>query len=104
MQINFNSPILDLDGKPLEVEGEPITLATLAIKALFETLADERGQPEQLSGEEKNKNAILAQAIHTTGDLDLEVEQVAMLKARIGRLCGPLLVMRAYALLEGKAS
>lgn len=102
MKIDFGASILDLDGEPL-MEGEnPITLAAVSVNALLATLTDAQGQPEQLSGEDKVKSATLAQAIHTVGTVDLEAEQVALLKGRIGRLYGPLLVMQAWNLLDPK--
>lgn len=103
MNINFNAPILNLDGNEITEGGEAVTLRSVAINALLATLADGAGRPEQLGGTEKVRLATLAQAIHSAEDeLDLEVEDVALIKERIGRAYQPLAVMQAWKLLEGK--
>lgn len=112
MQIDFSAPINGLDGQPIRESAgsdRPATLGSIAIAALLTPLpapvgfGQQPGQPEQLDALKKVEHATLAQAIHGAGQLDLTVEQVASLKDRIGRMFDPLVVMRAFALLEGKA-
>lgn len=99
MKIDFSAPILDLDGKPIEGD---LTLGSLSVNALLATLMD-HGQPEQLSGTEKVRQAVLAQKIHSEKTIDLQAEDVALLKDRIGRSYAPLAVMQAWQLLDPPA-
>lgn len=93
---NFDQLILDLNGQLIQHEGKPLTLTTVAINAL---LANYEG--EQISGQMKADRMQLAMRIneHPT-DVDLPTEQIAKLKELIGRAFTPLIVGRAYALLE----
>jgi hypothetical protein len=102
MKIDFSSAITELDGS-LAKDGEKVvTLATLAVNALINTLADAAGRAEQLDAEMKVRLAKLAQDIHCAGDkaLDLTVEDIALIKQRIGRAFSQVAVMRAWALLD----
>lgn len=106
MLIDFSKSITDFNGNPVkdgEGEGAKIlTLSTVAINALLGTLPDQNGRPEQLSGEGKVRHAALAQSIYNSaGDMDVKLEDLALLKERIGRSYGPLTVLRAWSILEG---
>lgn len=112
MKINFSAPILNFDGeavmetdekgKPLE--GKPLTLSTISVNALVMPLPDGRGQQEHLDGAAKVRHACLAETIFkSTAPIDLKVEDIALIKERIGRGYGPLVVMRCWALLESGA-
>ena len=100
MKIDFSARIVNLDGEPVEENGVVLTLGSLSINALLATLADLRGQTEQLPGTEKVRQATLAQKIHTEGSVDLSAEDITMLKDRIGRAYSPLAVMQAWQLLD----
>lgn len=105
MKVDFTAAIRDLDGEQINENGKPITLGTLSINALLATLPDARAQPEQMDGTEKVRLATLAQAIHLTPKIiDLEAEQIALLKERIGRAYQPLAVKQAWDLLDPKDS
>lgn len=96
MRRNFDKVILTLDGQPLHHEGKVLTLAGVAVNAL---LANFEG--ENVSGQQKADRMQLALAINTVPDqVDLSAEQLAKLKDLIGRAYTPLVVGRAYQLLE----
>lgn len=99
MKINFASPITGLDDQPLTTDGQPLTLRAVSVNALLMDLATPQG-PEQIDAEQKVKNALLAHDIYKNDDVDLKAEDVASLKARIGKAYGPLVVMRAWELLD----
>lgn len=109
MKINFTVKLVGLDGQPVlekDTDGQTkmVTLATVAVNALLAPLVDMRGQPEQLDGLTKVRHATLAESIFKATDaVDLKVEDIALIKERIGRAFAPLVVMRAWALLEGDA-
>jgi hypothetical protein len=103
MKIDFGLPITDLDGKPVEDDGKPVTLGAISIAALLNGLDDDSGRPERLNAEAKVRQAVLASAIYTASDpINIKVDDVSLLKERIGRLCGPLVVMRAWTILDPK--
>lgn len=102
MKIDFSKPILDLAGMPVKqteaADSPDATLATVATGALMATFPDER----ELSGTDKAARFHLAMKLTNGGDVDLKVEDVALLKNLIGKAFGPLVVGRAYDLLDPK--
>jgi hypothetical protein len=96
--IDFSTPILDLDGTPAKNEaGKDTTLGSLAVAALLAVLPEDRTEP----AEQRARRGWLAQKIHDAPEpIELTAEQVAQLKALIGKVFGPLAVMRAWALLD----
>lgn len=104
MLINFSALITDLGGKPIKDGDIDMTLKDLAVNALITTLTDARGEAERLSGIEKVGNATLAEKIYKSEEpIDLSVEDIAKLKERISRFPFPLVVMRAWSLLDPPA-
>lgn len=97
MKIQWQTVLTDLDGQALKVEGDKeLTLAKVAINALSQlTQAD-----QNMTGEEKFKLGLLTQKIHSEPDADFEVEEIAKVKDRIGKLYAPLAVFQAYNLLK----
>lgn len=87
--INFKAPITDLDGK--QVDGA--TLGSVCTAALL-------APNQQDSAETKGKLFDLALAIHGKEAADLKVEDVAMLKERVGKCYPPLVVGRTWQLLD----
>lgn len=106
--IDFSQKIRSLEGVPVcAVEIKPteecpadkhFTLALAARNALFSQFEDEKN----LSGEDKYKRAALATTIGNGGEVKLKAEDVALLKKLIGKAYGPLLVLQAWNMLEGK--
>lgn len=101
---DFSTPIKDLDGNdlvdPMTIAGEGtvkvVTLARVAANALVQNYPDEAG----LAGDVKVKRFMLALKVTGAGELDLTAEDVAVLKERIAKAYGPLVVGRAWALLD----
>lgn len=105
MKIDFSAELTGLTGDPLKDEtGAVINLGMVCIHVLLTPLTDPaRGQPENPPATEKVRFANLAQDIFTsTKPLDLGVEDVGLLKERIGRAFPPLTVARAWELLDPK--
>lgn len=101
MKINFDAPVLDLAEKPMSDEdGRPVTLGTVVVQALLATL---RGD-ESMAGLAKAECGHLAMQLFPGGEHDLKAEQVAMIKERAGRAFTPLVVARAWALLDPVAT
>jgi hypothetical protein len=102
MKIDFSAVITELDGTVAKDGDKVVTLGKLAIHALINPLPDAAGRAEQLDAEMKVKLAKLAQDIHSATDkaLDLTVEDIALIKQRIGRAFSQIAVMRAWDLLD----
>ena len=105
-EVDFSSPIRDLDGKPVPSCAAdtaechaPLTLSHVAEMAL---LSPSEGR-EQQSLEEKVKRFELAVGLHAGGKLPLSVEDVALLKRLIGSAYAPLVVGRANEILDPPA-
>lgn len=99
MKINFEQVLKELDGKIIQIPGEGVdlTLKIVASRSLSMIFND-----EQISGEEKAKRGLLAFRIYANSDIDLTVEEVALVKKLIGKAYGPLIVTQAWEMLEGK--
>lgn len=108
MKIDFSRPLTALDGSPIKAASENeageeiLTLRLLAINVLLTTMVDERtGHSEVIPASEKVRYAHLAQIIYSAnGPVEIKVEDVALLKERIGRAATPLAVARAWEILD----
>ena len=93
---NFSAKILDLNGKPVVDDGKEVTLGDVAVRALMSLAQDE----QSLAGEEKFKRFALAMRLKDGGEVAVSAEDIAMLKKLIGKLYTPLVVGRAFPLLD----
>lgn len=97
MQIDFSKPILNLKGETVKDEdGKPSTLGSIGCAALLATYADEPG----LRGDEKVKRFRLAETIYAGGVHEISVDDVSMLKTLIAKAFPPLIVARAFDIIE----
>lgn len=103
MKVNFSLPILDLNGAPIKEGGSDanadMTLASISCNALLAPYQDENN----LDGAEKTKRFKLALKVNDGGIIDLAVEDVSLLKRLIAKGYAPLVVGRAYELLDPEA-
>ena len=104
MLIDFRKPIKDLAEQPItETEAGPdgkpkivnLTLSRVAVNAVLGSLPEDR----EISGEQKLKRFLLAQKI-LNAEVELELEDVKLIKDRVGKVFGPLIVGRAFLLLD----
>lgn len=85
---------LAFKGKPVK-EGETVlTLGGLAVSVLLMT------EEQNVPGDEKFKRFKLAERIADGGIQDVTVEDIALIKRRIGLTCQPIVVGPAFELLE----
>ena len=104
MKIDFSAPILDLGGKPVKHQdgandvAKDMVLKDVAVPALTMPYKDE----DNLAADDKVARAVIAQEIYRGGIVDVSVEDVALIKKLIGKAYGPLVVMRAYEILDPK--
>lgn len=99
MKIDFSTILYDFDGRPHKLPtGEDVTLSSVAVGALSTVFPDEVG----LSGADKYKRYELALAINKKKLVELQVEDVTLIKTVIGKAYGPVIVGPAYDVIEGK--
>lgn len=100
--IDFLVELKDMDGASIQApraDGEkpaPATLKMAAVNALIQPFPDEK-----LDGAKKLDRGILAERIHLAKEpLDLTSEEVTLVKSVIGKMYPPLIVLRAWRLLD----
>ena len=125
MKIDFNQPIRDLEGNPIEeteeiqvvthINGKPevtrqvkkvfdkdgavklVTLKAVCATALTAVFKDEQNLP----AEKKVLRFTLAQKIVATKEaIELNPEEVVMIKKLVGKMSGPLVVGQVYNILK----
>lgn len=100
MKIDFSFVLVDLMTKePLSDGGKPATLGSIGVNALMAQTPDDKDQ----SGEEKVRSYILGSRIVGGGEIEVTPEDASLLKKRIGKLYGPLIVGQCWPVLDGKA-
>ena len=95
MKVEFSKVIKQLSGKPIVEEGKDVILTTVACNALLSGFPDEQALP----GEEKVKRFVLAEKIFK-GATEFTAEEVALVKKLIGKAYTPLVVGRAFEILD----
>lgn len=98
--IDFTKPLIGLDGKPLPNQDSKIatgmTLSDAAITALEGALDEDKNA----SGEAKFKLDEIARRIYNNKSATLTVEQIDLIKTRIGKVWGTLVVGAAWRALS----
>ena len=109
MKINFNTELLDIDGKAIKIT-KPSTdpkkpgkeTAITLKKACIDALLGMTDKDKAIDGTKKFELYDLAIRLNKGGDISLKAEEVVLLKQRIGAIYLPLIVGRCYDLLECK--
>ncbi len=100
MKRNMTAVLTTLTGMPIKDGEASLTLGAVATNALLMPYEDERN----LSGDDKVKRFKLAQRIHDAqGEVDISSEEITLLKSLIAKAYTPLVVGRAFAILEAEA-
>src|SRR5262245_23377648 len=100
MKIDFSAVIKDLDGSPVKQGEKDATLGHVACTALLASYADEQNLPV----EDKVRRFRLAEIAAKGGEREVKVEDVALIKQLIGKAFAPLIVGRAYDIIEPPAA
>lgn len=96
MKIDFSQNIIALDGKPFEKEvGVLATLGDMCVSALLTELRDVPTKPE-----DKLNRWELAKRIYKQGEVELKIEDIALIKKSVGSVYMPALMGAIYDLLE----
>ena len=98
--IDVTQVINELGGGPVLVgeEGkeEVLTLRLVCTRSLTAILR----QDDSVKGEEKLRRGMLAERIYVNDEVELKAEEVALVKELVGRLYGPLVVLRVWRMLD----
>ena len=104
MKIDFSTLLYGLDGEVLRStpmkagdKGKPQTLGRVCVDALV--ALERNATPDGKTSFERYQ---LAEKINDKKEVDLEAEEIVILKERVGVVFGPVVVGPAYKLLEGK--
>ena len=100
MKIDFSAVIKDLAGEAVKDGDKDATLGRVACAALLASYADEQNLP----AEDKVKRFRLAEIAAKGGEREVKVEDVALIKQLIGKAFAPLVVARAYDIIEPTAT
>jgi len=96
MKVDFQKPILGLNGKPIvdNNAGGDLTLATVCSRSLI-------ASDTPKNAEEKFRRGRLAIKISDSKvPLDLKVEDISLIKEVVSEIWSPLVIARAFPLLD----
>lgn len=102
---NFETKLTDMDGNDLLDEWAmrsnggiktDLTLGRASANALCATYSDEADLPPT----EKFHRAEIAMKVRENAQVALSVEDIALIKKMIGKFYGPIVVYRAFSLLD----
>lgn len=99
MKLDFSAKIKDQNGNPIDEAGKDLTLGGVSCTALLATFADE----QNLAPAKKVERFQLAMIVAKGGKQDVTPEQFTELKGLLGKAFGPLIVGRAYQILDAAA-
>ena len=89
------------NGKPTMKKSPPFTLRTACVNVLTMREVDDRGKAKEISGKDKVKRYELAKRIYHSKELvDLQAEEIALLKELVGRIYPPITVGQAFEILD----
>jgi hypothetical protein len=98
MHADLTKQVMQIDGKtPVEDGGKPLTLGAAAANAL---LAPEKG----ISGDKQVERFLLATRIYGEAlPVELKAEEVALIKARVAEIYGPLVTGQMWQTIDPKS-
>lgn len=96
MKVNFDAVMKDLKGEPIKDGQEDFKLGSACCNALLAPYPDE----QNLDSKDKVRRYKLALKVTAGGEQDLSVEEVADLKKLVGKAFPPLIVGRAFEVLD----
>ena len=96
MKRNVTQAINDMSGKPISDKPEEAMLRRICLEVLMNTLRGDDNMP----GAEKARLYALGMKIQAEAEPDLPVEDWTLIKDRIGKAYGPLVVGQAYAMID----
>lgn len=97
MKYNLDVVIKNLDGKPVKSDDKDLTVRKVCQMALLNPSGDDKA-----NGKRSFDKFRLAQKLHDSkGEVELEAEDVTLIKELVGKSYVPLVVGRVYETFEG---
>ncbi|WVK90006.1 hypothetical protein [Burkholderia phage vB_BpP_HN02] len=93
MKVDLGAIIYDDRNKPIQSESDNLTLGEVIGQALL-------AMDKDVSGDEKYRRYKLWKVVSEGGEVDLTIEDLALIKSRIGATFVTMVVGRAFDLLE----
>ena len=108
LAIDFTQPIVDQDGRPLAVCLDPETvsadskecLRSVSVTLGFAAFRALTLREPNLAPDESYKRGALGLDIYQSRNAVLTAEQIALIKAQIAKAFTPLIVVRAFRMLD----
>ena len=98
MMVDMNRKFVDMDGKDIMTpDGKLFTLRDAAKTALISAYQDE----QSLSGEDKYARYETCMKIAPSGQSELSIEDISLIKQLIGKAFAAMIVGQAWDMLEG---
>lgn len=95
MKIDFNQFILNLKDEPIKDGGEDLTLGTVCTAALLNADFRESDAKEKFS-----RGSLALKISDTEGPINLKAEEITLLKELVGKVWNPLIIARAFPMLD----
>jgi hypothetical protein len=99
MRIRVNTPVLDYEGKPVPDGKGSLTYQKVFAVALNTFGEDDKPAPEQMA-----HIYSLSVKLYDNDEVELTLEDAALIKERVGKTFNPLVYGRSCDLLEGKTT
>lgn len=108
MKVRMDQKLTNMDGTGLELNlgsrevPRIVKNATLSVVAIEALLAFVPSEMQTLTGDEKAKRYEAAFGLRDKKEVNLKIEDVALIKKLVGEMFGPLIVGQVYRMLEGE--
>lgn len=99
MRINVTETIKDFDGQPILENDKPIEFRQVFATALNALVGD-----EQPLAEEKAKRFAVGVKLYQGKEINITVDEAAVIKERVGKVYNPIFYGRTCELLDGAAT
>jgi hypothetical protein len=99
MRVKVTDQLIDYEGRKLVDGTEPVTFRRVFVTALNTFSDTDRPNPQQMA-----LIYSLSNRLYENADVELTLEEAALIKDRVGKTFNPLVYGRTVDLLEGKAA
>jgi hypothetical protein len=97
VKLDFDAKILNLKNEPLKESDDDMTLGSVICSVMLNVIPEDQNG----TGQKKMQMFRMAQLASQGGEADVKAEDIVLLKDRVAKMCGALIVGRVYDLLDG---
>ena len=102
MKITTNQVLKDYEGKDIIEESAKGEKRTITIRDVFSVALNTQTKDEVITAEEKAKVFQISTKLYTGNEVDLTVDQLSLIKERVGKIYNPLVYGRVCELIDGQ--